>query len=86
MNIFSIVNQPHLVITNVSRHGNRLDYFIVRCSNCKTHFINKDCYKNAIVFGQSDWIGTATSSDSSLASTDILDLTINKHSEYIGEL
>ena len=58
MDILSVVMQPHLVITNLSRLGDRLDFFLVRCSNCNPHFINRDCYKNALVFGQSDWIGS----------------------------
>lgn len=52
-----IITQPRLVITNLSRHGKRLDSFIVRGSRCNPHFINRDCYKNAIVYGDSDWIG-----------------------------
>lgn len=60
MDIHSVIMQPHLVITNLSRLGDRLDFFLVRCSNCNPHFINKDCYKNAIVYGESDWIGDRT--------------------------
>lgn len=57
MDIHSVIMQPHLVITNLSRLGDRLDFFLVRCSNRNPHFINKDCYKNAIVWGESDWVG-----------------------------
>ena len=91
MGILSVIMQPHLVITNLSRHGDRLDYFLVRCSNCNPHFINRDCYKNALVFGQSDWIGPATTADGSLIVIDrlgkvIIDVTPNESREYIGEL
>ena len=91
MGILSVIMQPHLVITNLSRHGDRLDYFLVRCSNCNPHFINRDCYKNAIVYGESDWIGPATTADGSLIYTDglgkvIIDVEPNETREYIGEL
>ena len=91
MDILSVIMQPHLVITNLSRHGDRLDYFLVRCSNCNPHFYSRDCYKNAIVYGQSDWIGPATTIDICSVYTDGLgkvsiDVAPNETGEYVGEL
>ena len=48
---------PHMCISNLSREGNRLSQWSVRTSETRTHFINRDCYKNALVYGESDWIG-----------------------------
>lgn len=86
-----IITQPHLVITNLSRQGKRMDNFMVRCSQTNPHFYSRDCYKNALVFGRSDWIGPATTADGSLIYTDktgkvIIDLAPNETREYIGEL
>lgn len=57
MNLDDVLSQPHLVVTNLSRYGERLDYYLVRCSRCNPHFINRDCFKDAIVYGESDYIG-----------------------------
>ena len=57
MDLDDVLSQPHLVVTNLSRNGERLDYYLVRCSRCQPHFYNRDCYKSAIVYGESDWIG-----------------------------
>lgn len=46
-----------MCISNLSRYGNRLSQWSVRTSDANPHFINRDCYKNAIVYGDSDWIG-----------------------------
>jgi hypothetical protein len=48
---------PHMCISNLSREGNRLSQWSVRTSEIHPHFINRDCYKSALVFGESDWIG-----------------------------
>lgn len=57
MDFDDVLSQPHLVVTNLSRKGERLDYYLVRCSRCNTHFYSRDCYKGALVYGESDWIG-----------------------------
>jgi hypothetical protein len=57
MDLDDVLSQPHLVVTNLSRNGERLDYYLVRCSRCHPHFYNRDCYKDAIVYGESDYIG-----------------------------
>lgn len=56
MDLEQIILQPKLVVTNLNREGERIDAFVVRYSSIRPHFINRDCYKNAIVFGESDWI------------------------------
>ena len=57
MDLEIVLSLPKLVVTNISRHGERLDYFLVRCSSCNPHFYNRDCFKDAIVYGESDYIG-----------------------------
>lgn len=57
MDLDDVLSQPHLVVTNLSRNGERLDYYLVRCSRCHPHFYSRDCYKGAIVYGESDYIG-----------------------------
>jgi hypothetical protein len=57
MYLENVLSLPKLVVTNISRHGERLDYFLVRCSTIYPHFYSKDCYKNAIVYGESDYVG-----------------------------
>ena len=51
------VHNRYMCISNLSRYGNRLSQWSVRTSEVNPHFINRDCYKNAIVYGESDWIG-----------------------------
>lgn len=53
------VHNPHMCISDLSRYGNRLSQWSVRTSNTNPHFLNRDCYKNAIVYGESDWIGNS---------------------------
>lgn len=57
MDLDDVLSQPRLVVTNLSRYGERLDYFLVRYSRCNPHFYSRDCYKGAIVYGESDYIG-----------------------------
>lgn len=57
MDLEQIILQPKLVVTNLNREGERIDAFVVRYSSIRPHFINRDCYKNALVYGKSDWIG-----------------------------
>lgn len=52
VNVFS----RYMCISNLSRQGNRLSQWSVRTSEVNPHFINRDCYKNALVYGKSDWI------------------------------
>ena len=51
------VRNRYMCISNLSRYGNRLSQWSVRTSEVNPHFINRDCYKNALVYGESDWIG-----------------------------
>jgi hypothetical protein len=51
------VHNRYMCISNLSRYGNRLSQWSVRTSEVNPHFINRDCYKNALVYGESDWIG-----------------------------
>lgn len=51
------VHNRYMCISNISRYGSRLSQWSVRTSECNPHFINRDCYKNALVYGESDWIG-----------------------------
>lgn len=57
MDLERIILQPKLVVTNLNREGERIDAFVVRYSSIRPHFINRDCYKNALVYGQSNWVG-----------------------------
>lgn len=57
MDLDVVLSLPRLVVTNLNRYGERLDYFLVRCSRCNPHFYSRDCYKGAIVYGESDYIG-----------------------------
>lgn len=50
----------HFCITNISREGNKLDKYVVRTSNIYPHFFSRDCFNNAIVYGDSDFIGNHT--------------------------
>ena len=50
----------HFCITNLSRDGNRLDKYVVRTSNIYPHFFRRDCFKYAVVYGDSDFIGNHT--------------------------
>ena len=47
----------YFCITNLSREGKRLDKYVVRTSNIYPHFFRRDCFNNAIVYGDSDFIG-----------------------------
>ena len=47
----------HFCITNLSRDGNKLDKYVVRTSAIYPHFFRRDCFNNAIVYGDSDFIG-----------------------------
>lgn len=47
----------YFCITNLSRDGNKLDKYVVRTSNIHPHFFSRDCFNNAIVYGDSDFIG-----------------------------
>ena len=51
------VHNRYMCISNLSRYGSRLSQWSVRTSEVNPHFINRDCYKNALVYGKSDWIG-----------------------------
>lgn len=51
------MHNRYMCISNISRYGNRLSQWSVRTSNVSPHFINRDCYNNALVYGESDWIG-----------------------------
>lgn len=51
------VHNRYMCISNLSRYGSRLSQWSVRTSNTNPHFLNRDCYKNALVYGESDWIG-----------------------------
>ena len=87
MNLADVLNQPHLVVTNLSRYGERLDYYLVRCSRCNPHFINRDCFKDAIVYGESDYIGPF--GDGTITATEWLKnlgLFTNTDKVKIGEL
>lgn len=85
-----VATQSHLVITDLTRYGTRLDKFMVRCSQTNPHFYNRNCYKNALVFGRSDWIGPAITADGSLIYVELgkvtIDVAPNEIREYIGEL
>lgn len=47
----------HFCITNISRDGKRLDQYVVRTSNIYPHFYSRDCFNDAVVYGDSDFIG-----------------------------
>lgn len=57
MDLDDVLSQPHLAVTNLSRRGERLDHFLVRCSRCNPHFYSRDSFKDAIVYGESDYVG-----------------------------
>ena len=52
------LRSPKLVITNLTRSGSRLDYFVIRHSAIRPHFYSPKCFEDAIVYGTSDWIST----------------------------
>ena len=47
----------HFCITNISREGKKLDKYAVRTSDIHPHFYSRDCLNDAMVYGESDFIG-----------------------------
>ena len=47
----------HFCITNLSRDGKRVGKYVVRTSAIHPHFFRRDCFNDAIVYGDSDFIG-----------------------------
>ena len=47
----------YFCITNISREGKKLDKYVVRTSNIYPHFFRGDCFNDAMVYGDSDFIG-----------------------------
>lgn len=47
----------YFCITNIARDGKKLDKYVVRTSNIYPHFFRRDCFNDAIVYGDSDFIG-----------------------------
>lgn len=47
----------HFCITNISRDGKKLDKYAVRTSDIHPHFYSRDCLNDAMVYGDSDFIG-----------------------------
>ena len=47
----------HFCITNLSRDGKKLDKYTVRTSYIHPHFYRRDCFNDAMVYGDSDFIG-----------------------------
>ena len=87
MNLDVVLSLPKLVVTNISRQGERLDYFLVRCSMVNPHFYNRDCYKNAIVYGESDYIGVVEDGAMTVAEfLKSLEPITNTNKIKIGEL
>lgn len=52
------LKSPRFVVTNLTRNGSRLDYFVIRHSTARPHFYSPKCFEGAIVYGTSDWIST----------------------------
>lgn len=87
MDLERVLSLPRLVVTNLSRHGERLDYFLVRCSSCNPHFYNRDCFKDAIVYGESDYIGVVEDGAMTVAEfLKSLEPITNTNKVKIGEL
>lgn len=47
----------HFCITNIARDGTKLDKYTVRTSAIHPHFYSRDCLNDAMVYGDSDFIG-----------------------------
>lgn len=47
----------YFCITNIARDGKKLDKYVVRTSNIYPHFFSRDCFNDAVVYGDSDFIG-----------------------------
>ena len=90
----------YFCITNIARDGKKLDKYVVRTSNIYPHFFRRDCFNNAMVYGDSDFIGDYYSIENfeRLGVSPILpaqvidwDMTATEHmknasNSYIGEL
>lgn len=50
----------HFCITNISRDGKKLDKYAVRTSDIHPHFYSRDCLNDAMVYGDSEFIGDYT--------------------------
>lgn len=50
----------YFCITNIARDGKKLDKYVVRTSNIYPHFFSRDCFNDAVVYGDSDFIGNHT--------------------------
>lgn len=54
------ITTEHFCITNLSREGKKLDKYVVRTSDVHPHFYRRDCFNDAMVYGDSDFIGDDT--------------------------
>lgn len=50
------VYKPRLVVSNISRGGERLTEFVARGSTSRPHFYTREAFKDALVYGESDYI------------------------------
>lgn len=79
----------HFCITNISRDGKKLDRYVVRTSDIHPHFYRRDCFNDAMAYGDSDFIGDYTvdmnwlriSPDGELLPTQVIDwgMTATEH-------